>query len=106
MFTVGSNTCGLITSARMEQFFGNILKDYDRMQFAYEAVKQVNRATETVSEPDFYALLRDVLAWLDDMQNDWRLCELCFRLRMQHLLGHGFNLAIASAAERIWSSRT
>lgn len=101
----GRGDLGLITSARMEQFFGNILKDYDRMQCGYEAVKLINRATETVAEPEFYALLRDSLGWLDDMQNDWRLAELCFRLRLQQLLGHGFNLATDAGGQKLLADK-
>lgn len=101
----GRGDLGLITSARMEHFFGNILKDYDRMQFAYEAIKLTNRATETVAEPEFYLLLLDGLAWLDDMQTDWRLAELCFRLRLQQLLGHGFNLATDAAGQKLQADK-
>src|SRR3982751_6364925 len=85
----GRGDMALVTSARMRQFFGNILKDYDRMQLGYECVKQINKATETVSEPEFYELLRVSLAALDDLSIDWRLVEICFRLQMQGLLGHG-----------------
>lgn len=91
-FMEGRGELALVTSARMQQFFANILKDYDRMQFGYEAIKQINRVTETVSEPEFYTLLRDTLASLDDLAIDWRLVELSFRLKLQALLGHGLNL--------------
>lgn len=97
----GRGDLGLVTSARMQRFFGNILKDYDRMQFGYEAIKQINRATETVSEPEFYDLLHDTLDWLDDLATDWRLAELCFRLRLQFLLGHGLNLATDHAGHKL-----
>jgi DNA repair protein RecO (recombination protein O) len=101
----GRGDIGLLTSARMKQFFGNILKDYDRMQFAYEAVKHINRATETVAEPEFYELLRDTFGWLDDLSIDWRLSELCFRLRLQYFLGHGFNLATDQAGQKLQADK-
>jgi recombinational DNA repair protein (RecF pathway) len=101
----GRGEMGLVTSSRMERFFGSILTDYDRMQFGYEAVKQINRAAETVSEPEFYALLRDCLAWLDDLRVDWRLSELCFRLRMQALLGHGFNLLTDRIGDKLQADK-
>lgn len=97
----GRGDLGLITSARMKQFFGNILKEYERMQCGYEAVKQINRATETVTEPEFFSLLHDTLTWLDDMSVDYGLSELCFRLRMQTLLGHGLNLATDAAGQKL-----
>jgi DNA repair protein RecO (recombination protein O) len=97
----GRGDLGLVTSVRMKQFFGNILKDYDRMQFGYETVKQINKAAETVTEPEFYELLRDVLGWLDTLAVDHRLSELCFRLRLQFLLGHGLNLATDQVGQKL-----
>ncbi len=92
-FMEGMSELAVVTSARLQQFFGNILKDYDRMQCAYECVKQINRVAETVSEPEFYVLLRGSLEALHDLAIDWRLTELCFRLQLQSLLGHGLNLS-------------
>lgn len=102
----GRGDLGLVTSARMQQFFGAILKDYDRMQFGYEAVKLINRATETVSEPEFYYLLRDTLAALGDPLTDWRLTELCFRLRLLAILGRGLNLATDKSAQKLQADAT
>lgn len=102
----GRGELGLITSARLKQFFGDILKDYDRMQFAYEAIKLVNRAAETVSEPEFYQLLAEVLAWLGDIKTDWRLAELCFRLRLTSILGRGLNLLTDAAGQKLQADQT
>jgi DNA repair protein RecO (recombination protein O) len=96
----------VVTSARMRQFFGNILKDYDRMQLAYECIKQINKATETVSEPEFHTLLKNALAWLDDLSLDWRLVELCFRLQLEALLGHGLNLATDRDSAKLQADKT
>lgn len=89
----GRGELGLVTSARLKQFYNQILQDYDRMQFAYEAIKIINQATQTVSEPDFYYLLRDTLAYADNLQIDWQLTELWFRLHIAQLLGYGLNMA-------------
>ncbi len=102
----GRGDLGLVTSARLKQFWGSILTDYDRMQFAYESIKIVNRATETVSEPEFYYLLRDTLGWLDDLSVDWRVIELCFRLRLQQLLGRGLNLATDQTGQKLAADKT
>ena len=83
----------VLTSARLRTFFGNILKDYERMQLGYECIKQVNRVAETVSEPEFYQLLKATLTALDDLSADWRVVELGFRMHLAALLGHGLNLA-------------
>jgi DNA repair protein RecO (recombination protein O) len=105
-FMEGRGDLLVVTSARMRQFFGNILKDYDRMQLAYECIKQINKATETVSEPEFYTLLKNALAWLDDLSLDWRLVELCFRLQLEALLGHGLNLATDRDSAKLQADKT
>jgi DNA repair protein RecO (recombination protein O) len=100
-FVEGRSELAVVTSARLKQFFGNILKDYDRMQCAYECVKQINRVTETVSEPEFYNLLSNSLAALDDLAINWQLTELCFKLQLQSLLGHSLNLATAKDSSKL-----
>ncbi len=102
----GKGDLAIVTSARMREFYGDILKDYDRTQLAYECIKQINKAAETVSEPEFYALLANALAWLGDLSVDWRLIELCFRLQLQGLLGHGINLATDRDGLKLQADKT
>lgn len=95
----GKSDMGTVSSARLIKFYGDILKGYDRMQLAYEIVKMVNRATETVSESEFYYLLRDSLAYLNELRVDYRVVELWFRLRYAAALGVGLNLASTARNE-------
>ena len=39
----GRGSMGVVTAARLERFYGHILSDYERLQFAYECIKQINR---------------------------------------------------------------
>jgi DNA repair protein RecO (recombination protein O) len=89
----GRSAMGTVTAARLIHFYNDILKDYDRMSLAYELVKQINRVTEAVAEPEFYYLLRDSLMFLEQLAIDNRLVELWFRLRLAALLGRGLNVA-------------
>jgi DNA repair protein RecO (recombination protein O) len=88
----GKGELGILTSARLIQFYRHILEDYDTLQFAYEAVKQVARASETVDEPEWFEVLRDVLAALDDLAISRQLIETWFYLQYADLLGHALNL--------------
>jgi DNA repair protein RecO (recombination protein O) len=92
----GKSDMGTISSARLQKFYGDILKDYDRMQVGYECIRMINRAAETVSEPDFYYLLRDSIAYLGELSVDYRVVELWFRLHFATILGVGLNIATAS----------
>lgn len=102
----GRGDLGLITSARMQQFYGDILHDYDRMNSGYEFIKKINKATETVSEPDFYYLLCDGLKYLNVVAIDWRLVELWFGLHFIHLLGHGLNISTDGQGKKLDAEKT
>ncbi|HET9411546.1 MAG TPA: DNA repair protein RecO [Candidatus Saccharimonadales bacterium] len=97
----GRGDLALVTSARLKEFWGNILTDYGRMQCAYETIKRINQATETVGEPEFFYLLRDSLGWLNTLAFDWRLSELVFCLRLSQLLGRGLNLLTDQAGQKL-----
>jgi DNA repair protein RecO (recombination protein O) len=88
----GKGNLGILTSARLVQFYRHILEDYDRMQFAYEVVKQVARASEMVDEPEWYDTLQEVLMGLDNASIDFHLIQTWFYLRHASLLGHELSL--------------
>lgn len=102
----GRGDMGLVTSARMNEFYGDILHDYDRLQLAYAMIKAVNKAAETVSEPEFYYLLRGGLQFLNVANIEWRITELWFRLNLQMLLGHGMNLATDREGAKLAADKT
>jgi DNA repair protein RecO len=88
----GKGDLGILTSARLIQFYRHILEDYDTMQFAYEVVKQVTRASEMVDEPDWYEVLSEVLMALDSLTISRQLVQTWFYLRYAALLGHELSL--------------
>lgn len=88
----GKGDMQILTSARLVQFYRHILEDYDRMQFGYEALKQVARASEMVDEPEWFEVIKEVLIGLDVKSIDIRLVETWFYLRHSALLGHELSL--------------
>ena len=44
----GKGDLGILTSARLVQFYRHILEDYDRLQFGYEAINLVSKASENI----------------------------------------------------------
>lgn len=92
VITEGKGELGILTSARLVQFYRHILEDYDTMQFAYEVVKQVGRASEMVDEPEWYDVLAEVLMALDSLTISRQLVQTWFYLRYAALLGHELSL--------------
>lgn len=103
VITEGKGDLGILTSARLVQFYRHILEDYDTMQFAYEAVKQVGRASEMVDEPDWYDVLSEVLMALDTLTISRQLIQTWFYLRYAALLGHEMSLTHNTAGEPLQS---
>lgn len=88
----GRGDMGLLVSARTDKSFMNILKSYERMQFGYEAIKLVGRASETIDEPDWFDVLAEVLGGLNNEAVNLELVQAWFYLRYAELLGHELNL--------------
>ncbi len=89
----GKGDLGILTGARLEQFYKNILNDYDRLQFGYEVIKQISKAADQLDEPAFFDLLDQALASLNDEEIDLKVVKAWFWLQLAILLGVGLNLA-------------
>lgn len=95
----GRGDLGLLTSARLVAFYRHILEDYDRMQFAYTAMKLVAQASETIDEPEWYAVLAAVLEHLNQPSVNRQLIETWFYIQYAGLLGDELNMRIDVAGQ-------
>ena len=99
--TRGRGELNILTSARLVQFYRHILEDYDRLQFGYEVLKQVTRATESIDEPEWFDVLQEALAGLDTPSVARQLVEAWFYLRYAALLGRELSLTNDIFGERL-----
>lgn len=97
----GKGDLGVLTSARLVQFYRHIIADYDRLQLGYQAVKLVARASETVDEPEWYDLLAETLMALDNVTIPLALTETWFYIRYSALLGYDINLQTDISGEKL-----
>jgi len=97
----GRGDLGILTSAKLEQFYRHILEDYDRLQFGYQAIKLISRASETVDEPEWFDLLSEILMGLDVLTIPLSLIETWFYARYASLLGHELNLDLDIDGEKL-----
>ena len=88
----GKGDLGIITSARLVQFYRHILEDYDRLQFGYEAINLVSKASENIDEPEWYGTLSEVFMGLDAMTIPLQLTQSWFYLHYAELTGYELNL--------------
>lgn len=88
----GKGDLGILTSSRLVHFYRHILEDYDTMQFGYEVIKQVGRASEMMDEPEWYDMLAEILPALDSANVPRQLVQTWFYLRYASLLGSELSL--------------
>jgi DNA repair protein RecO (recombination protein O) len=88
----GKGELGTLTSARLSQFYRHIIEDYDRMQFAYTAIKLTSGASETVDGSDWYDVLAETLAGLDNLLMELELIQTWFYIRYSALMGYELSL--------------
>ena len=89
----GKSEIWTLTGAKMDTFFAHIMSEYERLQFAYEAIKQVSRVAEQVSDPAFYELLETTFVSLNDPGIVLDITIAWFWLQLAILTGQGLNLS-------------
>jgi len=90
----GKGELGILTGARLEIFYSHIMSDYDRLQFGYEAIKQISRAADDIDEPALFDLLDQCFTALNDNDIPLEITKAWFWLQLAILLGVGLNLSI------------
>lgn len=106
VITEGKGELGILTSARLTHFFGNIMRDYDRMQFAYTAIKLVNNASEMVNGPEWYDVLAETLAGLDAHTIQLGVVQSWFYIHYAALMGYELSLWHDTAGEKLSPDKT
>lgn len=97
----GRGELGILTSAKLEYFYRHILEDYDRLQFGYQAIKLISRASETVDEPEWFDLLSEILMGLDVLTIPLPLIQTWFYMRYAALLGRELNLELDVDSQKL-----
>ncbi len=77
----GRSNLGILTGAKMLQFFGNIISDLARLELAAGFMKKLDRASEQIPSPDHYDLLVQSLKSLNlamsgDLVSTWFILNL------------------------------
>jgi DNA repair protein RecO (recombination protein O) len=88
----GKGELGVITSARLDVFYKEILKDYERLQFANQSIKTISAAAENVREEVWFELLKEILVNLNNLNIPIEIIQSWFYLRYAALEGHELSL--------------
>lgn len=97
----GRQEIDTLTSSRLIKHYGHIVDDLPRTQLGYELLKRFHRATEDRTGEEYFNLLENTLAALDDNELSPDLVELWFNARLLKLGGHQPNLSIDIAGQKL-----
>lgn len=88
----GKGNLDILTSARLEHFYQRILADYDRLQFGYEAINLVTKASDQLDEAGWFDVLHEVYKGLNGEHVPLQLTQVWFYLRYAEMNGYGLSL--------------
>jgi recombinational DNA repair protein (RecF pathway) len=75
-------------SARLDRHYGQIVKDIECTNVAYELIKLTQKATEDDSDSGYFDLLNQVFIALDDSRIDAAVIKVWFQMHLLGLAGH------------------
>lgn len=95
-FITGKGDIGTLTTARLERHFGNIVTDINRTTMAYDILKLLDKTTEDNVDSDYFHLLEQSLAALNDGLEP-ELLKLWCDVQLLKISGHSPNLKTDTA---------
>ena len=105
-FISGKRDMGTLVSSRLEQHFGNIVKDIKRTTFGYSILKLINTVTEENCERGYFDLAADGLVLLNNFANQQPLVEAWFHVRLLGLMGHTPNFITDTKGHKLQASQS
>jgi DNA repair protein RecO (recombination protein O) len=100
-FIRGRGEIGTLVSTRLLKHYGHIVDNLDRTMLGYELIKQLNKTTEDQPEADYFHLLEQAFAALDDTSVDTELIKLWFLAQLLRIAGHTPNLQTDTAGSKL-----
>jgi DNA repair protein RecO (recombination protein O) len=100
-YMTGRGEIGTLISARLIKYYSQIVKDIDRVQLGYDLIKTLHRATEDQPEPEYFTLLEQAFAALDDADIGQQLIRLWFKAQLLKQAGHSPNLTTDTAGQKL-----
>ena len=87
----GRSEFGVVTGAKMLEYYGEILHDYRRMELAGMILKKISQAAESASSEEYFDITKQCLFGLNAGWNP-DLIEAWFLLHLMRAMGEEMNL--------------
>lgn len=92
VITTSKGGLGILTSARLVHYYHHIVEDYDRLQFGYETINLVTKASEQIDDSGWYEIVNEVYMGLDSAMVPLQLTQTWFYLHYAELTGYALSL--------------
>lgn len=102
---IGRSEINTLISTRLVKHYGQIVKNLERTNQAYEFIKIMEKATEDNPEAAYFNLLKQAFESLDDNSIDLSLIEIWFYAQLLMLAGHSPNLRTQKSGEKLEASK-
>ena len=100
-FIRGRSDIGTLVSSRLQKHYGHIVNDIGRVQLGYDLIKLLNKTIEDHAEGQYFELLEQAFAALDDPTIDETLIRTWFMAQLLRLGGHTPNLQTDAFGEKL-----
>ena len=87
----GKSDIAVVTGARMVKHYGNIVKDFNKMELAGIMLKKIGRAADSSDNPEYFAIIRQGISGVDEGL-DLALIEDWFLINLLKAMGEEVNL--------------
>lgn len=105
-FIRGRGDIGTLISTRLIKHYGRIIQDITRVQLGYELIKLLNKITEDEPEAEYFTVLEEAFAALDDVNIHVKLIECWFYAQLLRQGGFTPNMHTTISGERLQSDKT
>ena len=100
----GKNDFGIITSAKLVEYYSEIIKDLEKIELASEFIKRINQASEGTDNNEFFSILDQSLRALNQKQN-LDLIKTWFLFNIKKASGEEINLYRDSNGKKLSSEK-
>jgi DNA repair protein RecO (recombination protein O) len=102
----GRGDIGTLVSTRLIKHYGHIINDIERVQLGYELIKVLNKITEDEPEAEYFTLLEQGFAALDEAGIHRKLIEAWFYAQLLRQGGFEPNLTTDAAGKKLDAGET
>jgi DNA repair protein RecO (recombination protein O) len=102
----GRGDIGTLISTRLITHYGHIIEDIDRVQLGYELIKVLNKITEDEPEAEYFTVLEQAFAALDESAVNRKLIEAWFYAQLLRQGGFEPNLSTEAGGKKLDATQT